>query len=238
MKYGAVVMGDPRELLRRGPGEIKDASEFSKDDSNIFAHFIQVQSQINKSKWKKSDIKFQEHGSNLIDASVPGFEDFIFVAAYFRQLFMERKDYLLKDAADRYCKHSSCDIRKAWIHNEVKSFYKILDSPTHPFSINDYTLKQIFYAFIYGAGIMHKIPKDKDTALKRFLDIYDNYPTHRVLYALNVQLRVIMNHVNNIACIIYQDFSYWQSKYNLVLPDVRWHQRLFEINKSNNSVQE
>lgn len=232
MKYGAVVKGDPRELLRRGPVEIKKVTAFTKNDANILAHLIQVQTQISKSKWNKSEIRFEKKGSQLIDASVPGFEDFIFVAAYFRQLFMKNKDYLLKDAAERYCTHTSCKTREIWISAELESFYKILDSPTYPFAIGEYTLREIFDAFMYGAGIMHKIPKDNNATLKKFLDIYDNYPTDRVLFSLNGQLRIIMNYVNNIAVIIYQDYSFWQSKYDLPLPDVRWHDHLFNIKRS------
>ncbi|MCH7688279.1 MAG: hypothetical protein IH899_16615 [Planctomycetes bacterium] len=158
---------------------------------------------------------------------MPQFEEFVFAAVYFRQLFMTRNDYLLTDAADRYCGHVDCPIRQSWIAKEIESFNGILDSPTFPFNINDYTLRQIFDAFMYGAGLMHKIPDVNDATLRRFLDICDNFPRARLLYAMNMQLMVLMNHVGNVATIIHQDFAHWQSEYSLPLPDIRWHDGLF-----------
>jgi hypothetical protein len=227
MNNDAIILGNPRGLLKRGPAKLADASAWTQRDSDVLAHFLQVDGQIRRSRWYASDKQFTMQGGKTLDVSMPEFEEFVFAAVYFRQLFMARNDYLLTDAADRYCCHVDCSIRKAWIAKEIESFNGILDSPTFPFNINDYTLRQIFDAFMYGAGLMHKIPNVNDTTLKRFLDICDNFPRARLLYAMNMQLMVLMDHVGNVATIVHQDYAHWQSEHSLPLPDVRWHDGLF-----------
>ncbi len=229
MPVDPIVLGDPRGLLKRGPAELEDVSQWTKRDSDVLAHFLQVHSQIRGSRWYVAGKAFTKQGGQTLDSSMPLFEEFVFAAVYFRQLFMKKKDFLLQDAADRYCGHVACDIRKHWIKNEVKSFNGLLDSPTFPFPIKNYTLRQLFDAFMYGAALMHKIPEDGDTSLKRFLDIYDNYPRARLPYAINTSLMVLLNHVGNIAIIIQQDYAHWQNAHSLPLPDVRWHDRLFDV---------
>jgi hypothetical protein len=227
MAVDAIILGDPRGLLGRGPADLEDVSRWTKRDSDILAHFLQVCTQIQRSRWYTSEKQFTEQTGATLDVSMPRFEEFVYAAVYFRQLFMKKKDFLLKDAAERYCTHVKCPIRKDWVKHEVDSFNNLLESPTFPFPVKNYTLRQIFDAFMYGAGLMHKIPEDGDAQLTRFLDICDNHPRTRLLYALNVQLQVLMNHVGNIAVVVHQDYAYWQNHHSLPLPDVRWHERLF-----------
>jgi len=233
MAVDAIQLGDPRGLLKRGPAELVDPSRWTKRDSDVFAHYLQVCTQIRGSKWYAADKRFTEQGGKTLDSSMPLFEEFVFAAVYFRQLFMKRSDFLLQDAVDRYCKHVACPIRKHWVKHEADSFNRLLDSSTFPFRIKNYTCRQIFYAFMYGAGLMHKIPDEADPRFKGrfkcFLDIYDNTPPARLLYALNTSLMALMNNVSNIAVVIHQDYAHWQNNHGLSLPDVRWHDRLFNM---------
>jgi hypothetical protein len=103
----------------------------------------------------------------------------------------------------------------------------MLESPTFPFPVKNYTLRQLFDGFMYGAGLIHKIPKRNDAAMKCFLDVYDDHPRGRLLYALNMQLQLLMNHVSKVAVVVNQDFAHWLNQYSLPLPDIRWHDRLF-----------
>ena len=134
MAVDAIILGDPSGLLRQGPAQLGEVSLWTKRDSDIVAHFLQVYTQIRGSRWYAADKKFRVQGSKTLDVSMPDLEQFVFAAVYFRQLAM-KKDNLLKDATDRYCSHVACPIRQCWIKHEADAFTAQLDSPTFPFQI-------------------------------------------------------------------------------------------------------
>ena len=227
MTVPAIIAGDRRCLLKRGPAALKDPSQWTQRDSDVLAHYLNVDGQIRRSRWYAADKSFTTQGGKTLEVSMPEFEEFVYAAVYFRQLFMKSKDFLFQDTVDRYCGHVDCAARAAWFKYEANAFNDLLDSPTFPFPIKTYTLRQIFNAFIYGAGMMHKVP-DGDSTHKRFLDMYDNFPRSRVLYALNTPLMILMNHVGNVASVLHQDYAHWQHTYSLPLPEIRWHDRIFD----------
>ncbi len=196
-------------------------------DSDILAHLIQVKSQIQQSRWSKSNVSFSVRGDELLDHSFPDFEDFVFAAVYFRQL-IAKKDSLLEDAATRYCRFVECTIRPAWVKNELTAFRRTLDRGA--LMLPRYTVRELFDAFMYGAALLHKMPPVGNPKRQQFLDIYDKQPRHKVLFALHMSLNVLMNNVSNIAVVIYRDYSHWLQDYRLPPPETRWHEKLFEIN--------
>jgi hypothetical protein len=177
-------------------------------------------------RWNKSNVRFTVQGSQLLDHSFPEFEDFVFVAVYLRQL-IAKKDCLLEDAVTRYCRFVDCQIRLAWVQRELVAFKGALDGGA--FMLPGYTVRDLFDAFMYGAALRHKIPPVGDPKRQRFLDIYDNQPRHRLLSALNMSLKTLMNYVGHITEVIYRDYSHWLPEHGLPLPDTRWHNKLFEI---------
>ena len=88
-----------------------------------------------------------------------------------------------------------------------------------------------FDAFMYGASLMHKALDVKSPHRAKFLEIYDNEARERVLYALNGSMKLMLNHVGSISVVVYRDFAEWFYEYPLPLPDVRWHDRLFSIQR-------
>src|SRR5579872_615317 len=222
----AIILGDVNCVLRLPKAPLRDRSDWTQLDSDILAHLIQVQSQIHHSRWNKADIRFESQGGQVLDHSFPPFEDFVFAAVYIRQLIAE-KDRLLEDAVTRYCKFVECQVRPAWVMHELESFKNILTRDA--FMLPGYTAREVFDAFIYGAGLLHKIPKEADAKRKRFLELYDKQPRYRLLYSLNGSMRMLMNHVGSITMVIYRDYSHWLQDYSLPLPDTRWHARLFDI---------
>lgn len=205
---------------------LRNPSDWTQRDSDILAHLIQVQGQIHHSRWNRSEIRFKTQGDKLLDHAFPEFEDFVFVAVYFRQLIAEN-DRLLKDAVTRYCRFVDCEIRSCWVRHELKRFNEVLAKDA--FMMPGYTVRELFDAFMYGASLMHKMPIETDAGRIRFLEIYDNQPRHRLLYALNMSLKILMNYVGNVTAVVYRDFSHWLHDYRLPLPDTRWHDRLFDI---------
>jgi hypothetical protein len=226
MTAHAIILGDAEGILRLPKAALCHRDDWSQRDSDILAHLIQVQSQIHLSQWNKKDIYFQVQGDKLLDHSLPEFQDFVYAAVYFRQLIAPA-DRLLKDAVTRYRRFVDCPIRSHWLGHELKSFNKVLAG--NAFKMPDCTVHDLFDAFMYGAALMHKMPPECDPVRRRFMEIYDKHPLHNVLYSLKMSLRLLMNHVGNVAVVIHRDYSNWLYEYCLPLPDTRWHEKLFEI---------
>jgi hypothetical protein len=226
MNAHTIILGDPSGVLRLPKAALRNPEQWTQLDSDILAHLIQVQRQIQQSRWNKADVRFTTQGGQLLDHSFPEFEDFVFAAVYLRQL-IAKKDNLLEDAVNRYCQFADCQIRPAWMWPELAAFKRALDGPS--FMLPGYTVRELFDAFMYGAALPHKIPKVGDAERKRFLEIYDKQPRHILLYDLHMSLKTLMNHVGAIAVVIYRDYSHLLHDYGLPLPDTRWHDRLFEI---------
>jgi hypothetical protein len=226
MDAPAIVLGDPSGILRLPKTAMRNPCDWTQLDSDVLAHLIQVQKQIQQSRWNTADVHFTTQGDRLLDHSFPAFEDFVFAAVYLRQL-IAKKDSLLKDAIDRYCRFVDCQIRRACVQHELEAFNAMLDGPA--IMLSGYTVRELFDAFLYGAALLHKIPEIDDRKRKRFLSIYDNQPRHVLLYALHMSLKSLMNHVGNVTVVIYRDYTCWLYDYGLPLPDTRWHDRLFEI---------
>src|SRR5690349_4432187 len=118
MNAPAIIAGDPNSILRLPKAALRSPGEWKQLDSDMLAHLLQVQKQIQESRWNKANVRFREQGSQLLDHSFPEFEDFVFAAIYLRQL-IAKDDNLLEDAADRYCRFVDCQIRPAWVRREL-----------------------------------------------------------------------------------------------------------------------
>src|SRR5208282_2733798 len=90
MNAPAIILGEPDSILRLPKAALRDPGKWTQLDSDVLAHLIQVQSQIQESRWSKSKIHFTTQGGQLLDHSFPEFEDFVFVAVYLRQLIAKR----------------------------------------------------------------------------------------------------------------------------------------------------
>ncbi|HMD54643.1 MAG TPA: hypothetical protein VKJ65_08860 [Phycisphaerae bacterium] len=222
MKAPTIILGDLSSIMRLRKAPLRNSSDWTQWDSDILAHLIQVTTQIQQSRWFKSKISLTSQGNH----ELPEFEDFVFAAVYLRQL-IAKNDRLLEDAVTRYCRVIDCMIRPAWVQYELNSFNRLLASD--PFNLTGCTLHELFDAFMYGAALMHKIPPEGDIKRERFLEIYDKQPRANLIFALNMQLKLLMNHVTKITNVIYRDYSNWLVDYNLPRPDTRWHDKLFKI---------
>jgi hypothetical protein len=228
MPHNVTVPGDPNSVLRNGPSKLVDPTKWTQTDSDILAHFIQVDGQIRKSAWFASSPSFTRQGEKLLDVEMPEFEQFVYAAVYFRQ-FTLTQDRLMKDAADRYCSHTSCVMRQHFIQFELSQFTHTLDSKSWPFAMEEFTLRQLFDAFLYGAGLIHKFRPPGHPDRKNFLLIHDKHPRAEVLFALNSGLQMLMKHVAHASVVMRQDLGYWLHTHSLPRPDVRWHDRIFNV---------
>ncbi|TWT51467.1 hypothetical protein Pla22_42450 [Rubripirellula amarantea] len=226
MSTQPIIIGETNGILALPKAAMRNADNWTQRDSDILAHLIQVQGQIQRSRWNKADIRFTTQGDELLDHSFPEFEDFVFAAVYFRQLIADN-DRLLKDAVSRYCRFVDCSIRSSWVRHELSCFNKALAG--NPWPLDCCSTRELFDAFMYGASLLHKIPVESDAARKRFLDIYDGQPRVKLLYSFHGSLKRLMNNVGRITVVVYRDYSHWLTDYNLPAPDTRWHDRLFAV---------
>src|SRR3954454_21488303 len=95
LKDDTGIPGDPNGILRLPKAALRNPGDWTQLDSDILAHLIQVQKQIQESRWNKANVHFTTRGGQLIDHSLPEFEDFVFAAVYLRQL-IAKNDVLLK----------------------------------------------------------------------------------------------------------------------------------------------
>ena len=229
MNAPAIILGDPNGILRLPKAGLRSPSDWTQLDSDMFVHLMQVNKQIYQSRWNKADVSYTIQGGKLLDHAFPEFEDFVYAAVYLRQL-IAKGDSLLEDVVKRYCWFVDCQIRPSWVSYELASFNRALDGPV--FMLPEYTTRELFEAFIYGAALMHKMPVVGNEKRNRFLDIYDKHPRHTVMYALHMSLKMLMNSVGGVVAVVYRDYSHWLHDYKLPLPETRWHDRLFEIKTS------
>lgn len=226
MKNQPIIIGDARSVLRIGPVPLKHRGDWHQRDSDLFAHFIQVNRQISKSRWSAAECRFKRQGGRLLEASFPDIEEFVYAAVYFRQLFSRsRSDQLLRNVCERYQHFVSHAGKSIWVAKEQESFAQVLSRPT--FMLPDYSAEALVEAFMYGASIFHGIPNEQCPKRKNFRKIIADHDRELVLYALHTSLKQLQNHVSAIAAVVYQDFSNWIPDNNLPLPDVMWHHNLF-----------
>jgi hypothetical protein len=76
---------------------LQDRGDWTQVDSDVPAHFIQVNRQIRGSRWYAVKNRFKMQGDQLLEAECPDLEQFVFAAVYFRQLFA-KGDQLLRAA--------------------------------------------------------------------------------------------------------------------------------------------
>jgi len=222
-----VILGDTKSILRLGPASLRNEKDWTHMDSDVLAHFLQVDSQIAKSRWAGAQVSYTTQGDKLLKSSFPALEDFVYAAVYVRQ-FILKQDDLFNDAVERYLHYVDCPIRRTWIKAEQKGFAATLAGKC--FMLDDYTVREVFDAFIYGAGLMHSSPHLRSpTNRERFRKLDDRERREKVLYALHTSLRRLLNHCSRVATVIYQDLGRWIEDHGLPRPDVRWHDRLFRV---------
>jgi len=227
MKNQPIVIGEVSSVLRLGPAGMKNRGDWQQSDSDLFAHFIQVNNQISQSRWSKAKCRFKRQGGRLIESSFPDIEEFVYAAVYFRQLFSRsRSDQLFQSVCERYQRFVQCSGKGIWVAHEWSAFDETLKNSD--FMVPDYSRERLIEAFMYGASIFHGISSKQCHKRRDFRNIVANYDKEVVLYALHSSLKELRNHVTRVAAVLYQDFASWIKEFGLPLPDVLLHKNLFE----------
>ncbi|MFQ5734807.1 MAG: hypothetical protein ACE5KM_22975 [Planctomycetaceae bacterium] len=219
----AIVLGEPKTVLSLGPAELRATADWHQDDSDTLAHFIQVHWQIAESSWLKDDCNFTSCGDNT-GGRFPDLESFVFVAVYFRQLFSDR-DHLFSDACECYVRAVDSPVKAAWVNKEKERCLSAWNEPG--LFINNHSREEVFNAMMYGAHLLHSLPSTWKRHRDAFRDILANTPRHKMLFEIHGALRTMLNYVNDVAVVAYQDFAHWLDKGDAPAPDVMWHESVF-----------
>jgi len=221
-----IIWGNAKSILQLDPSPIKDIEKWRQNDSDIIAHFIQVQRQIVESRWAKSKLRIQYTENCTESATLPDFESLVYASIYFRQLSSE-DDKLFKLACDTYNRFVDNDAKKQWIKHERKAFDKLLNAQIFPFRSQIITNRELIEIFLYGALIIHapnQINHSNRTKLEQLLKVELR---EKIGYGVNSCYKHLLNYVSNVALLIYKDYSYWLNNYNIPKPNIYWHSKLF-----------
>jgi hypothetical protein len=219
----AIVLGDANSVLRLGPKGVRKDAACSQSDSDVIAHFVQVNAQISRSSWLESRCELPDPTSG-VTGRFPSLESFVYVAVYFRQLFAT-KDRLFDDACEAYLRTTGNALKAAWVYQEQKRANGTWKSKG--WFVDQVTTEELFGAMIYGAHLVHSRRGTKSKPLATFRNLLATTTRERLLFEMHGSLRRMMNHVSKISAVIYQDYSHWVNDGLLPRPDVMWHESLF-----------
>ncbi len=169
--------------------ELKNPAKWTLRNSEIVAHAYQVYHLILDSRWSLSPNSWAESdGSSFLKL-----QDFLFAAVYFRQFIANTSDHLLRDVANRYIAHIDSPTHRNWIEYQLDRFHRTLEENPFPGSVEGCTGRKLFEAFIYGAGILHKIHDSEDPTPQRhaesrqlFKQLFAAIPRDRIVFVLNL----------------------------------------------------
>ncbi len=220
-----IILGNVNSILQLGPSSLKNKLNWKQEHSDILAHFLQVHSQIAKSRWLKEDCKLT-HDGNKLSSKVPSFESLIYVAIYFRQLYSQ-KDKLFRSACDAYIRFVDNDEKLSWVKNERDSFSKKLEECPLFCDIDGIKNKDLIEAFLYGALVLHSNLNVKPFKKDNFKKLLDSLGRIKFVFCLNSCLRLLYNNISTVAPLIEHDFAYWQNNEGIPAPDIYWHSKIF-----------
>lgn len=220
----AIDVSNAHSVNQLPPPRIRNSQDWNQRYSDLFAHYLQVHRQICNSRWLKISPMYGISGPQEYDSRLPDFEAFVFAAVYYRQLIGEG-DKLFSDTIDCYNRFADCPIRHEAMQSYKRSFFGILNSKPIPLPVDEYTSREIFDAFLYGASLIHRKPTPQKRSVFRALN--ESFRREHLLFALNGALRLLLNPISNVAVIIHRDVFEWIDQYSLPQPDIPLHNRVF-----------
>lgn len=216
-----IILDNPNSVLRLGPIGLKEKGKWSQKKSNDIGHFFQIVRHIAESNWISSSLSLKFTGEKgipkqIISFDCPDSQATSSVLLAIRQLYAN--DEVFNHACNAYLQHVGDERKKIWVKNSKKKFNKFRDSEIeHPFSIFNFSAKQLLDHFIYGTGSIHRNPKrEHQEALEIARGIYG---TEYVAMAFNSCCRYLLSYALDVYYIIKQDFDHWVKEGLVILPN-------------------
>lgn len=205
-----IIVGHVESVLRLGPVDPTNRSEWTVERANTIAQFLDVVQRIYRSKWHRSprfitSLSHKSGDSKLLEADFPDDEETMSILAYFRQL--HAGDKLLARACEVYLAHAG-DARKQWWVNERKqTFESLVDSPPAPYRNIGKSRREVVRMFMYGAGLLHSSSHHgDDVALDSLIA---QHGKHEVVMIFNSCLMDFYRIAATLHPVIQQDYEHW-----------------------------
>ena len=229
-----VATGDPTEVYggnvqsayRRGVTTMKDKEGWTVDKANNVAHFLQLVQQIRTSNWIQHDLSFTTQGGKVLEAKYADQESTRSFLFSLRQLLMPGKsDDSFNLACDIYSAHVSDQAKVAWVKHEQEKFANVRKHICAPWQIDAYTMEEVIEMVIYGAGLAHRVSRDKWE--EKLPAVLEKHGKERFQFVFQGSCRTLLNYPMAAAPIIGQDFANWIKNEGCVGPTRVWDSDLF-----------
>lgn len=220
-------------ILRIGPVDQKNQSDWTIDKANTIAHFFEIIKLIYNSNWQKSPLSITSTAldSNKPQIVQPRVESTCSILLFFRQLY-STKDKLFENACEYYIEHASNDLKIAWVKERKNAFYALLNNAPFPFQITEYSTKEFIDVFLYGSGLIHPIGNNL-RAQNKLKGLIKKYGKEKVAFTIHSCFRQLLGYAIDIYHVIKQDFDYWVKKKGYSGPHVVDVYELFRSDLNN-----
>jgi len=217
---------------------IRNKDKFTQQDSDLFAHFIQVVCVMQHSTWYKmitnGTLQINMNQDGKTRALMPPLELTAFALLYIRQL-ISNKDDLVNKACNKYKCFIANDEKRAYIDelkNEFNSYLNCdLTEISHYVVLEKYVKsnRELIDSFAYGALIIHGTQKTDQEHRKRYKSMYleDSHAKPRFIWELNSAIMQVLSKASRIAVLLQTDFVKWQQAGIAPDPDVFWQETMF-----------
>ena len=210
----AIVLGEPGSVLKLGVSELLTDEQWTVENSNDLAHFIQLANIIQRSTWFQTgiEIKTVDGREDLIGISNADMESISAAMGWIRQFVLRRDDAFIV-AVDTYCKFVASPMKTTWVEAEKQFFQNHLAGKLHRFEhqgiaeLETLTNLRLIDLVVYGSGLFHRASnQDMESELS---EILKTAPRERLIFAFHSACWQLMKHVLTVLPVITQDFESW-----------------------------
>jgi hypothetical protein len=216
---GAVVLGNPRSVTRRGPSEITRQEKWTVQKSNDIAHFLELAACLSRSDWLRSVVSFTHApdsmgGHALVAFETPDVLVFNSVLVFIRQLLAD-KDRVFWRATDAYLCHVADGAKRLYVTDRRDFLKRCMRSPD-PLCAPDTPSRTVLDLFMYGFGLIHRY---NPTTVQQFNQLLRTHGREKLVMALHGTLQQVAAVAINVSMVVAPDFAHWISTERVPRPD-------------------
>jgi hypothetical protein len=216
-----VVAHDPMSVMRFGPKEMANASDWTTEKANTIAHFLEVMECLGQSDWIRARAGFtkvirNDGTSRITRFDRPNVLVLNSILGFTRQLIFS--DDLFDSVISIYLEHCSDDMRRWWIQMAQGSFTGGLDCEPFGLHVADgipqvegagVTGRQMLRHFFYSFGLLHH---PEPNQVRRFRELIARFGRENVMMAFHNTCAHLVCTAYGVAQVIGQDFHHWMTQ--------------------------
>jgi len=210
---GSFGVGHPETVMGNGPATLNNASNWTLDDANDLARFLQIVEALNKSRWFRGGVELSYDTDGTTSGfSNPDSDSVVAAIALIRQ-FMLKQDKIFEHTLKAYRNYCGDGVKILFVDMELQFFQKLLIRPLHISEHHDepelkkLTVERMIDLVVYGSGLFHR--KSRDKLEPEFSALLSNCPREKILFAFHACCRSVLRHAFNVLPVIRQDFTHW-----------------------------